>query len=185
MGKKTMVPIEKSKYKIIKGYTSGGSSTANSPVTLTFDSPIIAVFFKYYSNRDSLSNGANGYYVNPNREFWFDESNFDNTYPNSNPLFYVYNTAYNVRTDVIDDYSITVKFSNSNTNTGHIYYTAILENNTFDDPIFLLNGTTLYTDGTPTSNVSGAIQTLDTDKYKIKSNALVNIAGATYANISN
>lgn len=51
--------------------------------------------------------------------------------------------------------------------------------------LYLLIGTMLYTDGAPTSDVEGAIQVVDTDKYKIKVNALINIANATYVNISN
>ena len=68
----------------------------------------------------------------------------------------------------------------------HVYYIAILEDaEVVSDPIFLLNNTVLYTDGTPTTNVEGAIQTIEENKYKIKTNALVNITGATYVNISN
>lgn len=54
-----------------------------------------------------------------------------------------------------------------------------------NDSIFLLNGSILYTDGTPSTTTTGAIQKIDTNKYKIKLNALVNISNATYINLSN
>lgn len=66
-----------------------------------------------------------------------------------------------------------------------IYSAPIGESGTVVNNLYLLVGTFLYTDGTPTSSVSGAIQTIETGKYKIKANALVNITGATQVTISN
>ena len=182
MGKKIIVPIKGTGYKVVHGSVTG-TSGSYGPVTLQFDSKIIAVFFRYAHG--SGYNG-NGYYVNPNRAFWNNDGTFfDNSYPLSVGLFYIYNTANYVKTTVIDDYGITVQYSSSTSGTGTCEYTAILEESSENQSLFLLNGTILYTDGTVTSEVEGAIETLDTNKYKIKSNALVTIADATYVDISN
>lgn len=175
MGKKTVAPIKWSgkTYKIVKGSTSGTS------VTLTFDSKIIAIFYYY-------GHGESSYYVNPNVSF-FDgyTSIFDSTYPASAPKGYYSSGTYSISATKVSDYSVTLKYSSSASRTWN--YTAILEADVepADKQIYLLNNTVLYTDGTVSSGVSGAIQTIETDKYKIKANALVTITGSTYINISN
>lgn len=177
---KTMVSIKKKGYKFVNGHVAG-TRAAGAPVTLQFESKIIAVFYRHnYGGKYTT-----GYYVRPDCDFWKSQKSlFDATYPESNPVCYPYDSSYAVAASGITDTSITLRSAGGNTVAGDCYYTAILEDNS-DDAIYLLANTILYTDGTPTSDVEGAIQTMEPNKYKIKSNALINISGATYVNISN
>jgi hypothetical protein len=184
---KTIVPIKSKGYKIVHGELSGATNTENA-LTVTLPNKIVAVF--YYATlktTTSTTRRVSGYYINSTSAFYNGfESMFDNTYPISNPRCYTSAGSVDIYSTKVDENS--VKF---NTGTASdpttMYYTAIVEDNLEDDTrsIFLLNGTILYTDGTPTTDVADAIKTLDTNKYKIKSNALVNISNATYINLSN
>lgn len=172
---KTIVPIKSNGYKIVKGSTTSSS--------VTFNSKIIAI---YYTCKFQNGYYAHGYGVEPSSNFYNDNALFDNTYPVSKPLSY-----YRYGSSTYEFYvTITgnkVTFNGNVANINEWYYIAILEDNLEDDTrsIFLLNGTILLTDGTPTTDVADAIQTIDTNKYKIKSNALVNISNATYIDLSN
>ena len=178
-----MPPLSNAKYnKIVHGSVTG-TRAAYGPVSLKFDSKIIAVFFTY--NHSGVI--TNAYYVNPNCNFWSNDGTpFDNDYPLSNPVCYGYYVKYSGYATKISDFEIEIKYSSSNSAAAVCDYTAILESDPVgSEPMFLLNGTILYTDGTPTTDVEGAVQTIEPNKYKIKSNALINISGATYVNISN
>ena len=177
MGKKTIIPIKN------KGYTMVTGSVANNTnTTVKFDKKVIMIFYNMVGVRY-----ANGYYVDTTRSFFNGfENMFDTSYPKSKPDgYYNMDSSYYSKVTKIDDY--TVNFYANSTNGSTIYYTAILEDKMEEEThsIFLLSGTILLTDGTPTTDMADAIQSIDTNKYKIKSNTLVNISNATYINLSN
>ena len=182
---KTMVPVKLSKgYKLVHG-TLAMESTSSGATTrvVKFDSKVIAVFYRVLQ----ASNGypIDCYAVNPSSDFFAGyEGLFDNTLPKSKPTSYRSGTSNIYTNATIADNQVTFYLSGYD---GAYHYTAILEDNLEDETrsIFLLNGTILYTDGTPTTDVANAIQTVDTNKYKITENALVNISNATYINLSN
>lgn len=175
MSKKTMVPINLNGtgYKMAHGTASGTS------VDVTFDSKVIAVFA---TTTWAGSKYAHIYAVNTSSQFFEGyEDMFGSTYPPTNPLGYAASNGTSASIDISDN---KITLNCSYTGASH-YYTAILEEDYTEHAIFLLNGTILRTDGAVTTDVAGAIQTLDENKYKIKANALINISGATYVNISN
>lgn len=182
MGKKTMVSIEGKGYKLTSGTVNKVSS---NDTIVTFDKKIIAVLV-YYAYNSATDCGCM-YYMNESSDFWLkngvDVSNLG--IPESEwSYFYEDSACLIVRK--VDDYSINVYQNFSSSSATVIKYIAILEDDSVGgDPMYLLNGTILYTNGTVTSDVSGAIETLETNKYKIKTNAVVNIADATYIDISN
>lgn len=179
MGKKTMIPITSKGYVLTEGTLT--SLTQGERRTVTFDKKIIVLLIRFTS-----SGGQKGdlFYYNPNLSFW---KNNDLTLLSSivSPFNgYIYNSASALTATMMSDYAI--QLYNPASTMPTLNYIAILEDETVgSDPMFLLGGTILYTDGTPTTDVENAIQTLDTNKYKIKTDALVTIANATYVNISN
>ena len=179
---KTIVPIKIKGYKVVHGVVDG--KTPN--ITVDFDSTVICVFAGVqWANSSSRTNV---YAVNKNSSFFENDNTlFDNSYPSSNYKGYISGSNGVWSQAIINDKSITFQNSYTSDYQMGVMYTAILEDNLEDDTrsIFLLNGTILYTDGTPTTDVAGAIQTVDTNKYKIKSNALINIDNATYIDLSN
>lgn len=66
-----------------------------------------------------------------------------------------------------------------------LYSTPIGGSSVTISSLMLFAGTILYTDGTVSSTTSNAFQTLETNKYKIKSNVLFRIDNAYYVTISN
>lgn len=176
MGKKTIIPIEFQQYKFKEGTLT---ATGGGKPTLSFDDKIIQILIRF---TDRNGNKADMFYYNPNSKFW--RGNIVNASNIVSPFSgYIYNSAYSIIVRTLSEYS--VELYNTVNATTTIDYIAVLEDNAGNASVYLLNGTILYTDGTVTSEVEGAIQTLDTNKYKIKANALVNITGATYANLSN
>lgn len=179
---KTIVPIKSKGYKLVHGSLAkeSTSSGAHSRVVI-FDSKVVAIFWRVLQ---AGSYPISCYAVNPSSKFFEGYDNmFDSSYPQSSPSSYRSEKTIYTKATIVDN-QVTFYLSGYD---GSYEYTAILEDNLEDDTrsIFLLNGTTLLTDGTPTTDVADAIQTVDTNKYKIKSNALVNISNATYINLSN
>lgn len=179
MGKKTIVPIKGKGYEFTEATLS--SITKGERRRVTLGKKIIALLIEC-----TFSGGQKGhtFYYNPNLKFWTtgDLTLLDTIVAPFN--CYVYNTASALTVTKVSDYS--VELYNPATTMPTIRYIAILEDDSVgSDPLFLLANTVLYTDGTPTTSVTGAIQTIATNKYKIKANALVTITGATYVNISN
>lgn len=180
MGKKTMVSIKGKGYTMTEGYIA--SLTSGARRTITFNKKIIAMLFRY---TDSSGYVGHPFYINPSIKFWKNSglTVLDEIAINGYRA-YVYNTAKVFHITQVSDYS--VELYNQAGTMPHVYYIAILEDaEVVSDPIFLLNNTVLYTDGTPTTDVEGAIQTVESNKYKIKADALVTITGATYVNLSN
>ena len=176
MGKKTIIPIEFPQYKFKEGTIT---ATGGGKPTLSFDDKIIQILIRYTDRNGYI---GDMFYYNPNSKFW--RSNIVNASNIVMPFKgYIYNSSYSIIVRPLSEYS--VELYNTINGATTIDYIALLEDNAGNASVYLLNGTILYTDGTVTSDVSGAIQTLETNKYKIKANALVTITGATYANISN
>lgn len=188
MGKKTMVSIKGKDYKVVSGSKTKtiASSSTEQLTRLTFTNKIVAVLIDWSHN--SASDKGVLYYMNSRSSFW--SSNNVNLSDlgivTIRPSYFKDDTAY-VTVIKVDDYNIDIcQYGGWSGRTSIYKYIAILEDDSVGgDPMYLLNGTILYTDGTVTSDVSGAIETLATNKYKIKTNAVVNITGATYIDISN
>lgn len=179
MGKKTIIPINSKEYKLKEGTLT--SLTQGERRTVTFDNKIIALLIKYTQSGGQI---GHVFYYNPNLNFWKTDNLtlLDTIVSPFNG--YIYNTAYTFTVTKKSDYS--VELYNPTTTMPTIEYIAILEVDAVaGESMFLLGNTILYTDGTPKSSVTNGIQTLETNKYKIKSNGLVTITGATYVNISN
>lgn len=179
MGKKTMMSLASKGYTITEGKLT--NLTKGERRAITFDKRIILLLIRF-----TMSGGQKGdvYYYNPNVSFW-KNSNLTSLDSIMSPFSgYIYNTAIALTATYTSDYS--VELYNPHTTMPTLEYIAILEDDSVgDDPMFLLAGTMLYTDGTPSAEIEGAIQTIESDKYKIKADVLLTITGATYINISN
>lgn len=182
---KTMVPIKNKGYKIVTGELT---STSTDPLTLTFESKVACIMFRHtVTNNSSVSYDILNFTCDANSSFFKDFSSVVNqiTPYGEDSKSYIYNTAANSYCKRIDDYTFQFDTSVNGYKNTKVTYVAIVEDTIINDSIFLLSGTILYTDGTPTSKVTGAIQNVGTNKYKIKSNALVKISNATYIDLSN
>ena len=176
MGKKTIVPIGSKELVLEKmSLTLTSGQTQNK----TFSTRVVQILIRF---TDANGQVGDMYYCNPKAKFWNDISsnmtNFKTPFKG-----YIYNTARYVQVQYVSDTE--VQFYNNSSTTVTLECVVLRETDVFPKVIFLLSNTILYTDGTVSSSVSGAIQTLETNKYKIKANALVTIQNATYANISN
>lgn len=182
---KTMIPINGKGYKIVTGEIA---SSSTDPLTLTFESKVACIMFRHtVTNNSSVTNELINFSCDANSSFFKEYSDVVNqiTPSGEDSKSYIYNTAAYSYCKRIDEYTFEFDASTSGYKNTKVIYVAIVEDTDINDSIFLLNGTILYTDGTPSSTITGAIQTVDTNKYKIKSNALVNISNATYIDLSN
>lgn len=184
---KTIVPVKSRGYTVMTGTVKHTPSSSSTIGTITFPRKVVAVFYTTYTGTNT--GVGNSFYIRQNATFFNSFKNvFNDTSLTLNPQAYrnTNNTDY-YRMSLVDDYTVKLICSYSSSSTFTTNYIAILEDELSDDTrsIFLLKGTTILTDGTPTTNVSGAIQTVKTNKYKIKSNALINISNATYIKLTN
>lgn len=183
MGKKTIVPVKSRGYKVIQETLELTSSTTQ---TVVFPGRVAIILYRVLLNSGSTSYGVFNYKYDKNSSFFAPFIDFiNNPLLTSNPTSYRNGGSQSIACTKVDDY--TYNFISVGYGITKITYMVILEDNLEDEirPIFLLNGTIVHTDGTITSEVADSIQTLETNKYKIKANTLVNISNATYINLSN
>lgn len=179
MGKKTMVSMNLPTYEIKNG---SFTLTGNKSKKLSYASKIIMVLFRVTAS----STDACIYCYNQNADFWKNSGVSFSGMQTDIFKTHHYNSSQSIKAWLNSDYEVEIDTGGASSGVSFKYnYIVILENNTSNVTPFLLSNTILYTDGTVSSNVSGAIETLDTNKYKIKTNALVNVADATYVDISN
>ena len=189
MGKKTIVPVKSRGYKVVTGDLEISPGEQKS-TTITFPGKVAIILYRTVFSTTATGTTKYGFFnykYNKSNSFFnpFAEA-MSQTLPSSNPSAYMNDSSRYVTSTKIDDYTYQFEIDNNYYIT-HLTYLAVLEDNLEDEirPIFLLNGTIVHTDGEITPEVADSVQTLETNKYKIKANTLVNISNATYINLSN
>ena len=183
MGKKTIIPLGLKEYKVVTGNITVPHASTQ---TVTFDGDLIGMWASV-KHKQSGTSRSSLYALNETNDFWIvnNVSLTDLEFPQHSVAFYASSTV-NLRLAKASDNS--VNFTNTASTSEYTAsgtYIALIEVERHDIDLYLLNGIILYTDGTPTSDVTDSIKTISTNQYKIKNDALIHITGATYVNVSN